>query len=294
MIRFLPTMTRRCRKLVDQGSQVRPAARRGFSLVELLVASGLGLVVMASVASLFSIFGRSVTQGQARVEFNGRTRTVTWRLRQDLVGLTCSARPVVRTDANAGYFQVVNGTTPAGDILALTTSNPAMPVAGRLEGTKGFESPTAEVAWFCEVDAGNVYQGQQVHNLHRRQLTVAAAPDAGTFAGNVFAPRVTSDLSWAGGQALSLGDLSKAANRFLTTASPRKLGGDREGEDIVLRGVLGFDVKLIEAAGFVDRSFDTVEGTAAGGTPLRGIEVRIRCLDPSNNQPREVRVAHAF
>lgn len=272
------------------------AGRTGFSLVELLVASGLGLVVMASVASLFSIFGRSVTQAQARVEFNGHARGVAWRMRQDLVGLTCPARPTVRSEANAGYLQIVNGSAPAGDLLALTTSSPGAPFSGQLDNTKGFESPTAEVAWFCEVDPGKVFQGQQLHNLHRRQLLVAAAPDAGTFVKNVFAPRGNSDLSWAGGQASSLGDLSKAGNRFLTTttAATRKLPGVREGEDVVLRGVLSFDVKLIEAGGLVDQSFDTVEGVAAAGPPLRGIEIRIRCLDPSNNQPREVRVTHAF
>lgn len=217
-------------------------------------------------------------------------------MRQDLVGLTCPARSTVRSDANAGYLQIVNGTAPAGDLVALTTSSPGAPFSGRLDNARGFESPTAEVAWFCEVDPGKSHQGQQLYTLHRRQLLVAAAPDAGTFAKNVFAPRGNSDLAWAGGQALSLGDLSRAGNRFLatTTAATRKLTGPREGEDIVLRGVLGFDVKLIEAAGAVDRSFDTVEGAAAGATPLRGIEVRIRCLDPSNNQPREVRVAHAF
>jgi prepilin-type N-terminal cleavage/methylation domain-containing protein len=272
------------------------ASRRGFSLVELLVASGLGLVVMASVASLFSIFGRSVTQGQARVEFNGYTRGVAWRLRQDLVGLTCPARPTVRSDANAGYLQIVNGSAPAGDTLSLTTSSQGAPFSGRLDNAKGFESPTAEVAWFCEVDPGKSHAGQQLYTLHRRQLLVAAAPDAGTFVRNVFASRGTSDLSWAGGQALSLGDLSRAGNRFLATTTPttRKLVGPREGEDVVLRGVLGFDVRLIEATGAVDRSFDTVEGAAAGAPPLRGVEIRIRCLDPSNNQPREVRVAHAF
>lgn len=264
--------------------------------MELLVASGLGLVVMASVASLFSIFGRSVTQGQARVEFNGYTRGVAWRMRQDLVGLTCPTQPTVRSDANAGYLQIINGAAPAGDLLALTTSSPRAPFSGRLDSAKGFESPTAEVAWFCEVDPGKSHQGQQLYNLHRRQLLVAASPDAGTFVRNVFAPKGNSDLSWASGQASSLGDLSKSANRFLTITTPatRKLIGPREGEDIVLRGVLGFDVKLIEATGVVDRSFDTVEGVAAGGQPLRGIEIRIRCLDPSNNQPREVRVAHAF
>jgi len=267
--------------------------RKGFSLVELLVASTLGLVVMASVASLFTIFGRSVTQGQARVEFNGRTRSLAWRMRQDLVGLTCPALSVVPTDANAGYLQITNGAAPAGDTLALTTSSPGMPYAGAINGAQGFESPTAEVAWFCEVDAGKAFQGQQLYTLHRRQLLVAAAPDAGLFTGDVFAAKGNSELAWAGGQALSLGDLTKPGNRFFVTTNPRKLGPPREGEDVVLRDVLSFDVRLLQAGGAVDQSFDTVEG-AGPGAPLRGIEVIVRCVDPSNNQARELRVAHAF
>lgn len=273
-----------------------PSARsKGFSLVELLVASTLGLVVMASVASLFTVFGRSVTQGQARVEFNGRSRSLAWRMRQDLVGLTCPALPVIPTDANAGYLQITNGTTgPASDELSLTTSSPGMPFTGGISGAQGFESPTAEIAWFCEVDTGKTFQGQQLYTLHRRQLLVAAAPDAGLFVGNVFAAKGTSDLAWAGGQALSLGDLTKGGNRFFVTNTPRKLGPPREGEDIVLRDVLGFDVRLLQAGGAVDQSFNTVEGAGPAGTPLRGIEVIIRCIDPSSNQIREIRVAHAF
>ena len=289
-------MTRTAHSRPEYPTGPTASGRRAFSLVELLVASGLGLVVMASVASLFSVFGRSVSQGQARVELNAFTRGVAWRMRQDLAGATAPAEPTVRSEANAGYLQIVNGSAPAGDVLALTTSSSRAPFTGRLDNTRGFESPTAEVAWFCEAVAGDTFQGQQLYNLHRRQLLVAAAPDAGTFSDNVFAAKGNSDLAWAGGQALSLGDLSRASNRFLatTTTATRKLTGDREGEDVVLRGVLGFDVKLIEAAGSIDRSFDTVESAAAPGPPLRGLEIRIRCLDPSNKQPREIRVAHAF
>jgi len=249
---------------------------------------------MAAVASLFAVFGRGVSQGQARVELNSRLRNVCWRMRQDLVGRTAAPQRLARVDSNSGYLQVMPGASPtAPDILALTTSTPGADLAGRLDGAKGYESPVAEIAWFCEPDSGNLYQGQQVYILHRRQLLVAACPDAGAFANNVFAAKGTSDLSWATGQAMSLGDLTKSANRFLATNPVRRLQGQREGEDIVLRGVLAFDIKLVEPAGPVDGAFDTTE-TGAADQILRGIEVRIRYLDPSNNQPREVRVAHAF
>lgn len=271
----------------------RDIAPGGFSLVELLVASGIGLVVMAAVGQLFGIFGRGVSQGQARVESNSRLRNITWRLRQDLVGRTAPPQRLVLIDSNSGYLQIMAGPSPTVDILTLTTSVPGSDFSGRLDGAKGYESPVAEVAWFCDPDPGNLYQGQQVYNLHRRQLLVAAAPDAGTFANNVFAAKGKSDLSWAPDQAMSLGDLTKPANRFWTTNPVRKLQGLREGEDVVLRGVLAFDVKVLELAGPVDGTFDTTESGPADQF-LRGIEIRLRYLDPATKQPREVRVAHAF
>lgn len=285
-------MNRR-RTLTKSFALRRGACRGGFSLVELLVASGIGLVVMAAVGQLFGIFGRGVSQGQARVEANSRLRNVTWRLRQDLVGRTAPPQRLVLVDSNSGYLQVMAGPSPTVDILALTTSVPGSAFGGRLDGAKGYESPVAEVAWFCDPDTGNMHQGQQLYNLHRRQLLVAAAPDAGAFDRNVFAAKGTSDLAWAAGQATSLGDLTKPANRFWTTNPVRKLQGLREGEDVVLRGVLAFDVKLLDLAGPVDGAFDTTE-TGPADQFLRGIEIRIRYLDPAANQPREVRVSHAF
>jgi len=287
----------------------RPESRPAFSLIELLVASALSLVVMGAVASLFSVFGRSVSDGQAMVELSARMRNAAWRLRQDLVGLTCVPAARVRVEANAGYFQVIegSGTTPedpnsligdSDDVVALTTSSPGAPFTGRLAGARGFESPTAEVIWFCE-PSGQQHRGQDLYNLHRRQLLVAGAPDAGSFANNVFATQGESDLSYRS-HALSLGDLSKQANRFLTTVGGnRRLTGNREGEDVILGNVIAFDVRIAEGgqppgAQPVDKSFETRENGDPDAPPLRGIEVRIRCVEPSSNQIREFKVVHVF
>lgn len=289
-----------------------PVARRsqhhataGFSLVELLVASTLSLVVMGAVATLFGLFGRGVTDGRAIVELNGRMRNAAWRLRQDLTGLTCVPAPLVRVDCNGGYFHVIegSGTTPAGpdqmvgdtdDVLALTTSSPSAPFSGRLAGAQGFESPTAEVIWFCE-QTNQEHRGVRLYNLHRRQLLVAATPDAGSFTGNVFAAKGDSDLSYGQRYVNSLGDLSKQANRFLTTnAGNRKLTGAREGEDVILGNVIAFDVQLATAGAPGNASFETKEDGDPAGVPVRGIEVRIRCIETSSDQIREIKVVHSF
>jgi prepilin-type N-terminal cleavage/methylation domain-containing protein len=292
-----------------------PSLRRGFSLVELLVASMLSLLVMGSVAALFAEFGRSVSDGRSMTELNTRTRNAAWRLRQDLAGLTCVPAPRVLVEANAGYFHVIEGSNspapvaPLGDIndiLALTTSSPSAPFAGRLAGAKGFESPTAEVIWFCE-PSGTFYKGTQLYNLYRRQLLVAATPESGNFVDTIFAPRGDSDLSY-GTHVASLADLSKRANRFLGASPPtappwnRKLTGAREGEDVILGNVVAFDVKVIPsgATAPVDQTFETrhdgparQDGVAAT-QPLRGIAVQIRCLEPSNGEVRELKVVHSF
>lgn len=279
-------------------------ARQGFSLVELLVASALALIVMAAVAQLFSEFGRTVSEGKSIVDINARLRNAAWRLRQDLVGLTCLPAALVRTEESAGYFHVIEGplnsagTTLVGDVddvLALTTWSSSTPFTGRLSGAKGFESPTAEVIWFCE-PSGVMLKGEQLYNLHRRQLLVAATPEAGAFASNVFAPKGDSDLSY-GTHANSLADLTTPATRFLTTAGPnRKLTGPREGEDVLLSNVVAFDVRLVGSAATAptDQPFETRENGDPDAIPLRGIDVRIRVVEPGTGQVRELRVVHSF
>ncbi len=284
------------------------AARAAFSLVELLVASTMSLLLMATVATLFAEFSQSVSNGRAITELNTRIRNAAWRLRQDLAGLTCVPAALVRVESGEGYFHVIDGAPPTAptppipnllgdvsDVLAMTTSNPAAPFTGRLAGAKGFESPSTEAVWFCEL-SGAAYRGLPLYNLYRRQLLVSASPEAGDFAGNIFAPKGDSDISY-GTHVNSLGDLSKSATRFLTTAGAnRKLTGSREGEDVLLTNVVSFDVKLVLSTATVadDQTFETREDGDPAAAPLRGIAVRIRAIDPSTGQIRELKVVHSF
>jgi hypothetical protein len=281
--------------------------------VELLVASTIALMAMGAVASLLGTFGRAVSQSQTLVDLNARIRSTAWRLRQDLRGGTAPPNPWLRPEANAGYLEIVeSGTVPpdslAGDCddrLMLTTSSLGSPFSGRLQGAAGFESPVAEVAWFC-VSSGQTFEGQPLFNLHRRQLLVSAAPGAGVFLSGVSAliDRNLTDLSCrnSGSQqvANSLGDLTTPANRFWNVVGgATTLQGDRLGEDVVLANVIAFDVQTYSTGSlaYINQQFNTnyaLNVAPTTGDPLRGLQIRIRCVEPLSRQIRQVTVVHTF
>ncbi|MBM4058647.1 MAG: prepilin-type N-terminal cleavage/methylation domain-containing protein, partial [Planctomycetes bacterium] len=181
-----PAMATRCARRTRQAAP-QPRGRGGFSLTELLVASALGLMVMAALASLFGVFGTGVRSSQALVDLNARLRAAAWHLRQDMHGATSPVTPWVRPEASGGYFQVIEGpTNPSGtligdvdDVLTMTVMSLGEPFAGRIPNC-GFESPVAEVVWFCS-PSGRTFAGQTLHKLHRRQLLVSATPGAGLY-----------------------------------------------------------------------------------------------------------------
>ncbi len=219
--------------------------RSGFSLTELLVASGIGLTVMAAVATLFSVFSRSLSQSQSTVDLSSRMRATAWKLRQDLDGVTCPVVPWLSPDANTGYFEISEGpqrdatltyAANAGtsnleadtdDVLMFTTRAPAGSFSGRYQtADKIIESPYAEVAWFCRRAATQPVNGTTVYNLYRRQLLVLGYVGLPEFSGNSIAGTVpvpaiyqTYDLSLRseGGRLHpnTLGDLTKRENRFM-------------------------------------------------------------------------------
>lgn len=297
------------------------ACPRGFSLIEVLIASTLALIAMGSVAALFGIYGRTVSQSQTIVDLNARIRNAASQLRQDLHGVTVTPKPWVRPEANAGYFQIVEGinndTNPAGtlgdvdDQLMATTVALGEPFSGSIvvaSGTQSFECPYAEVVWFCE-DSGQTFENKPLYNLFRRQLLVSGAPATGAFSSRVAAAidRNLTDLSCrdmdGNKMANSLSDLSRPANRFwkifTDSGMPKPLQGARIGEDIILGNVIAFDVRAYMPGGtsYTDQSFNTdyQENVApAAGDSLRGVEVRIRCVEPTSKQIRQVTVVHSF
>lgn len=225
--------------------QSQARLRSGFSLTELLVASGIGLTVMAAVATLFGVFSRSLSQSQSTVDLSSRMRATAWKLRQDLDGVTCPVVPWLSPDANTGYFEISEGpqrdatltyAANAGtsnleadtdDVLMFTTRAPAGSFSGRYQtADKIIESPYAEVAWFCRRAATQPVNGTTVYNLYRRQLLVLGYVGLPEFSGNSIAGTVpvpaiyqTYDLSLRseGGRLHpnTLGDLTKRENRFM-------------------------------------------------------------------------------
>ncbi|MFM7107450.1 MAG: type II secretion system protein J [Planctomycetaceae bacterium] len=279
----------------------RPARPAGFTLVELLVAATLALVVMAALASLFGIFGRAVADSQDLVQLGARMRSAAWRLRQDLQGVTTEVKAFIRPESACGYFEIIEGpmvetstamVADVDDILMLTTASPGRPFTGLLSGTVSFESPVAEVAWFCKQGPPTA-DGLQLYNLYRRQLLVSAAPGAGAMQStNSVASStwdafyLTNDLSvrLEGGTLIanSLADLVRRQSRFMhnplgtvnpsvlatwpqiTTGSASTTGeilaGVREGEDLMLANVTAFDVRVFDP----QQATVTITGTTFG------------------------------
>lgn len=393
-------------------SLCKPGARHGFSLVELLVASTLGLMIMASLATLFGLFSRALSQSKDVGDLSGQIRGVAWRLRQDLENVTVPVAPWTRPDANAGYFELIEGPfrdtdaaqatsnlrADVDDVLLFTTRSPGRPFVGPLDSLTEIESPYAEVAWFCK-PSSTMIGTQPLYVLYRRQLLVVSHVGAPPFAPTNSVTFTTWPSFYAGadlscrreGTSLvpnDLADLSKRENRFLHNLSgiissgsfpypfPREtiiasatntlgeiLDGVREGEDVVLRNVLSFDVRVFDLAAsgasqYVDLgaaqgvgplsgavnaksqltvpSYDTwsmhyefngidedgvlgidqgTDGVDSGGgstqngiiddepeletappyaIPLRGVEIRIRCIEPVSREIRQVTVRHSF
>ena len=260
----------------------RRQSTTGFTLVELLVASAIALTVMGAVATLFGIFGRTASQSQAIVDLTDKIRSVAWRMRQDLAGVTVELTPWTRPESNSGYFEMIEGTAKDSDaangspniaadmddVLMFTTRSTSGPFVGKFDSNT-IESPTAEVAWFCKTAANQPVSGLTLYNLYRRQLLVTAYVGVEPFlSGNNSLPGTlatayaTYDISLRlDGTALypnALSDLTKRENRFLhTTTFPYAFlsatapnatfdGTAREGEDIVLSNVIGFDVRVFD------------------------------------------------
>jgi type II secretory pathway pseudopilin PulG len=85
---------------------------RGYTLVEILVATALTLLLMAGVVTLFGSVTDSVSRGQAMMELADRLRATQHRLQTDLKYVTARMLPPLDPRDNLGYFEVEEGPGP--------------------------------------------------------------------------------------------------------------------------------------------------------------------------------------
>ncbi|HWA99746.1 MAG TPA: prepilin-type N-terminal cleavage/methylation domain-containing protein [Pirellulales bacterium] len=96
--------------------------RSAFTLVEVLVATAITLILMASVASIFALVTTGVTDSRAGLEMNDRLRFVKNILQSDLAGITAPTLPPLNPEADLGYFELIEG--PIGPVHLTTQANP--------------------------------------------------------------------------------------------------------------------------------------------------------------------------
>jgi len=276
---------------ISARSSDSPSSPRGFSLVELLVASAIAMIVMAAVATLFGTFGNAASTSQSIVDMTNRLRTTTSRLRKDLAGVTAPLRPPVGPDGNPGYLELIEGPlldltasatasllADVDDVLLFTTQSAGPPFQGRylVSGIdRRIESSTAEVAWFCRPSpaAAQTVAGLTLHTLYRRQLLVEgyvgvapfhnpASADTNQIAGTMPELLTSYDMSLrpVGGGVFvpnTLGDLMQRQHRFLHGAWNVAFSGTVPGAAFdAASGREGEDVVLTNVLAFDVRVFD--------------------------------------
>src|SRR5437764_445519 len=84
----------------------RNFCRRGFTLVEMLVAMALTLILVYAIAQFYAIVGDAVKEGRAMIELNQQLRAVVERLKSDFDLVTVPLVPWADEGGAAGYFEI--------------------------------------------------------------------------------------------------------------------------------------------------------------------------------------------
>jgi type II secretory pathway pseudopilin PulG len=183
----------------------------GFTIVELLVASTVGLLLVIGVIEAFRQIANAVNKGRATVQLSGQLRNVTNLLRKDFQGITVPAIPNISTDSGAGYFEIIEGEdndliqsatdTLSGDtddVIMFTSRRLGEPFSGRVfvgmdvNGIRSYEtitSPNAEIIYWLEprnVDGSPTlkHNDMPLATLRRRALLIR--PDRNNSSGFIF------------------------------------------------------------------------------------------------------------
>ncbi len=207
----------------------RKAARGGFTLVEMLVATTLAILLIGAVAVMFGKVAEGITDSRSMLESAERLRLAETRLQMDLAGITATVNPPLKPEKNEGYFEYIEG--PVGvvagaypvavnidnggqpdltvgdidDILMFTMRTTGKPFVGRSASTGTIESNYAEVAWFV-----------RGRTLYRRVLLVAPSAPLLVPVGESFYGTNDISVRLRGGILIAnnLGNLTMRENRF--------------------------------------------------------------------------------
>jgi len=221
------------------------SARKGYTLIEMLVATTLTLVMMGAVATVFGMIGEGVSAARATLEMSDAMRATAQRLRTDLEGVTVTMTPPRRPENNEGYFEYTEGpintynpglgfVIPPGWV-ARNLDRPRTPSASDVDQVPYEQDSTVadmdDILMFTTRSRGEPFVGRyggtasesqdaevawfiRGRTLYRRVLLVrpdlSVAGATGFFQNNDISVRNEGGTLYAN----SLGDLTRPENRF--------------------------------------------------------------------------------
>jgi prepilin-type N-terminal cleavage/methylation domain-containing protein len=83
--------------------------RRGFTIVEMMIAMALTLIMVYAIAEFYAYVGETVRDGRAKIELSGALRTATQRLKDDLDSVTVRMQLPLDDGAAQGYIAFTEG-----------------------------------------------------------------------------------------------------------------------------------------------------------------------------------------
>lgn len=130
-------------------ANLRSACRqRGFTLLEVMIATAITLLMMISMVQVFKVISDSMKQGRAALQMNNSLRSVTTRLRQDLANLTVRVDPPSDTSSGGGYFEYFDGSMTDYTASLFAGDAPRSNRFGDTDDILMFTARAGSGAWF--------------------------------------------------------------------------------------------------------------------------------------------------
>ena len=99
--------------------------RRGFTILEVLIALTAALLLMIGLARTYKLLGNKITERQSELDLSSRLRDVAIRLRDELRRATSSMSPPAKVAAAEGYLVYHEGPFTDSTSLLGSIPNPA-------------------------------------------------------------------------------------------------------------------------------------------------------------------------
>lgn len=111
----------------------RGARRRGFTLIEILVAMAVTLMMMGMAVTIFATVSTAITGSKSTIEMTDRIRSTQTVLLGDFNGITVPAVPRRNPANDLGYLEIIEG--PVGPVLRPRTLQvqAELPIDARLD-----------------------------------------------------------------------------------------------------------------------------------------------------------------